>query len=51
MLILKRMVEKACNGDVSQLYKSIYNKCNSATGYKYRTFKGYVWKIYEDKGV
>ena len=42
---------KACNGDSSQLYKTIHNKRNSVTGYKYRTFKGYVWKIYEDKEV
>ena len=42
---------KACNGDSSQLYKAIHNKRNSVTGYKYRTFKGYVWKIYEDKEV
>ena len=42
---------KACNGDSSQLYKTIHNKRNSVTGHKYRTFKGYVWKIYEDKEV
>ena len=42
---------KVCNGDSSQLYKTIHNKRNSVTGHKYRTFKGYVWKIYEDKEV
>lgn len=40
---------KAHNGDASQLYKAIYNKHNSVTGYTYRTFKGYVWKIYDGK--
>jgi len=40
---------KAYNGGASQLYKTIYNKYNSVTGYTYRTFKGYVWKIYDGK--
>lgn len=42
---------KSCNGDVSRLYKAIHNRRNSVTGYIYKTFKGYVWKIYEDKEV
>lgn len=40
---------KLCGGDSSQLYKAIHNKHNSVTGYTYRTFKGYVWKIYDGK--